>query len=199
MARDGSIDVDVRGFMTLSDQIAFDKATTKGQRRSITRQALRPLRRAVQQGYRRSVRENRRHAELAVKAIAWKNSYGGSVAMNSMGRREVYKVKEDPKRAKKRRTRPTQRTIEMRSYYGRSASYLLRWVNAGTGPRRTKGERQRPLGARKRKLVMSGQATGIMPASPFFEQAAKSQRDTVIRISMSLIRKYIEMAAERNR
>jgi hypothetical protein len=199
MARDESIDVDVRGFMTLADQIAFEKATTPGQRRSITRQALRPVRRAVQQGYRRSVRENRRHAELAVKAIAWKNSYGGSVAINSMGRRAVYKLKDDPKKAKNRRTRPTQRTIEMRSYYGRSASYLLRWVNAGTGPRRTKGERQRPLGARKRKLVMSGQATGSMPARPFFEPAAKSQRDTAMRISMALIRKHIELAAERNK
>ena len=199
MARDESIDVDVRGFMTLADQIAFEKATTPGQRRSITRQALRPMRRALQQGYRRSVRENRRHAELAVKAIAWKNSYGGSVAINSMGRRVVYKLKDDPKKAKTRRTRPTQRTIEMRSYYGRSASYLLRWVNAGTGPRRTKGERQRPLGARKRKLVMSGQDTGSMPARPFFEQAAKSQRDTAMRISMALIRKHIELAAERNK
>lgn len=191
--------MDVRGFMTLADQIAFEKATTPGQRRSITRQALRPMRRAIQQGYRRSVRENRRHAELAVKAIAWKNSYGGSVAINSLGRRVAYKLKDDPKKAKKRRTRPTQRTIEMRSYYGRSASYLLRWVNAGTGPRRTKGERQRPLGARKRKLVMSGQDTGSMPARPFFEQAAKSQRDTAIRISMALIRKHIELAAERNK
>lgn len=191
--------MDVRGFMTLADQIAFEKATTPGQRRSITRQALRPMRRALQQGYRRSVRENRRHAELAVKAIAWKNSYGGSVAINSMGRRVVYKLKDDPKKAKTRRTRPTQRTIEMRSYYGRSASYLLRWVNAGTGPRRTKGERQRPLGARKRKLVMSGQDTGSMPARPFFEQAAKSQRDTAMRISMALIRKHIELAAERNK
>ena len=199
MARDESIDVDVRGFMTLADQIAFEKATTPGQRRSITRQALRPMRRAIQQGYRRSVRENRRHAELAVKATAWKNSYGGSVAINSMGRRAVYKLKDGPKKAKKRRTRPTQRTIEMRSYYGRSASFLLRWVNAGTGPRRTKGERQRPLGARKRKLVMSGQDTGSMPARPFFEQAAKSQRDTAMRISMALIRKHIELAAERNK
>lgn len=199
MARDESIDVDMRGFMTLADQIAFEKATTPGQRRSITRQALRPMRRAIQQGYRRSVRENRRHAELAVKATAWKNSYGGSVAINSMGRRAVYKLKDDPKKAKNRRTRPTQRTIEMRSYYGRSASYLLRWVNAGTGPRRTKGERQRPLGARKRKLVMSGQDTGSMPARPFFEPAAKSQRETAMRISMALIRKHIELAAERNK
>lgn len=198
MARDESIDVDVRGFMTLADQIAFEKATTPVQRRSITRQALRPVRRAVQQGYRRSVRENRRHAELAVKAIAWKNSYGGSVAINSMGRRVAYKLKDDPKKAKTRRTRPTQRTIEMRSYYGRSASYLLRWVNAGTGPRRAKGPRQRPDGARKRKVSLEGQATGSMPARPFFRRGVDSQRETAMRISMALIRKHIELAAERN-
>lgn len=199
MAINESIDVDMRGFLTLTDQIAFEKATTPGQRRSITRQALRPVRRAVQQGYRRSVSENRRHAELAVKAIAWKNSYGGSVAINSMGRRAVYKLKDDPKKAKKRRTSPSARTVEMRSYYGRSASYLLRWVNAGTGPRRTKGSRQRPDGSRQRKLSIGGQATGSMPARPFFMRAVDSQRETAMRISMALIRKHIELAAERNK
>lgn len=77
------IDVDIKGCLTLEDQIAFEKATTKGQRRSITRQALRPARRAVQQGYRRSVSENRRHAELAVMVTAWKNGWGGSISINS--------------------------------------------------------------------------------------------------------------------
>lgn len=191
------IDVDVRGCLTLEDQIAFARATTKGQRRSITRQALRPARRAVQQGYRRSVSENRRHAELAVMVTAWKDGWGGSISTNS-SKKNAYYLKEDPKAARKRRTKPSGKTIMMRSYYGRGASYLLRLVNAGTGPRKTKGPRQRPEGARKRKLSTGGQATGSMPARPFFRRGVDSQRETAVRISTAMIRKHIELAAERN-
>ena len=163
------IDVDIKGCLTLEDQIAFEKATTKGQRRSITRQALRPARRAVQQGYRRSVSENRRHAELAVMVTAWKNGWGGSISINST-KKNAYYLKDDPKAARKRRTKPSGKTVMMRSSDG----------------------------ARKRKVSLEGQATGSMPARPFFRRGVDSQRETAMRISMALIRKHIELAASRN-
>lgn len=171
--------VDASGYLDKIVKAEFDKATTKGQRRAIVRRSLKPMRKAVQRAYRGIVNTNLQKADLGVKLIAWRNSYGGSVSLCSPSNKNVTLRFRQRRRGGRsgiiRKRAVSGRTARMRAYYGASASYLLRWINNGTTGRKTQ----------------SGHSTGAIRARSFFIPATSSARDEALRISLTEISKAI--------
>lgn len=163
--------VDTSGYLDKLTKAMFDKATTKGKRRAIVRKSLKPMRQAIQRAYRSVVHSNKQKADIGVKVIAWRNSYGGSVSLCSPRKKVVILRFRQRRRGGRsgiiRDRYLSERTKRMRAYYGASASYLLRWVNNGTKSRETQ----------------SGHKTGSMPAKSFFIPASNASQAEAVRIS----------------
>lgn len=164
---DINLEIDNREFVGMLDRLRYENLVKTSDIRKLFARIAKPVKQSVQQGFRESVKSDRRKAWKAVRLITLKGGKGVVVGLlnprkagNAMDVRSNSTGGQSGIRRKRKRSA---RTNQVDGYQGADRAWLLRIINQGT----VNGPREAGTRGTMKKTANRGELT----AKRFFDRA----------------------------
>lgn len=189
---DVNLSVDNREFVAMCERLQYEQLVKASDIRRVFAKVAKPVKASVQQGFRSSVKSDRRKAWKGVRVITLKGGKGVIVGLlnpRKAGNAMAMPPKPDGGKSGIRRHRKrSARTNQVDGYQGADRSWLLRIVNQGTvnGPRL----------AGTRGTLQKAANRGELSAKRFFDRAEAGMKQASQQLTKEL-EKIIESKAKK--
>ena len=187
---DVNLEVDNREFVEMLDRLRYENLVKTSDVRKVFAKVAKPVKLSVQQGFRASVKSDRRKAWKGVRVITLKNGQG--VVVGLLNPRKAGNAmalggnSTGGKSGIRRKRKRSARTNQVDGYQGADRSFILRMHNQGTESRFA-GTREGNM-----KPAYRGQLT----AKRFFDRAEAGMQRASQSLAQELV-KFIENRAKK--
>lgn len=182
-AYDVDLSVDSKAVVEQLNKLLYDKIVKTKDIRALYRRVVAPVKKAVQEKFLATVKEDPRNTYKAVRIITLKRGAGVVVGLlnpRKAGAPGTYVKKRGGRSGIIRRRERSKRTIQVDGYRGADRAWLMRIVNQGTvnGPRKagTRGTLKKPANRGElsaKKFFMAGEQAMKTAEKTFIEEIKK--------------------------
>lgn len=187
---DVNLSVDNREFVSMCERLQYEQLVKASDIRRVFAKVAKPVKASVQQGFRSSVKSDRRKAWKGVRVITLKGGKGVIVGLlnpRKAGNAMAMPPKPNGGRSGIRRHRKrSDRTNQVDGYQGADRSFILRMHNQGTEPRF----------AGSRDDNMRRAYRGRLSAKRFFDRAEAGMKQATQQLTKEL-EKIIEQKVKK--
>lgn len=188
---DVNLEVDNREFVEMLDRLRYENIVKTSDVRKVFAKVAKPVKLRVQQGFRASVKSDRRKACKGVRVITLKNGQG--VVVGLLNPRKAGNAmalggnSTGGKSGIRRKRKRSARTNQVDGYQGADRSFILRMHNQGTESRF----------AGTREGIMKSAYRGQLTAKRFFDRAEAGMQRASQQLSVEL-GKIIEQKSKKS-
>lgn len=190
---DVNLSVDNREFIEMCERLQYEQLVKASDIRRVFAKVAKPVKASVQQGFRSSVKSDRRKAWKGVRVITLKGGKG--VIVGLLNPRKAGNAMAMPPKPNggtsgiRRHRKRSDRTNQVDGYQGADRAWLLRIVNQGTG-------KNGPRMAGTRGTLKKEAYRGEITAQRFFDRAEAGMKQASQQLSKEL-EKIIEQKVKK--